>query len=84
MLFSCLAYSSTLKMEAPCFSETSVYFAGLHGVMSQKVELLLDVAVPAGDQTLSFQSVATVSLSSETMVIRISHVLYCVVYLTLL
>jgi hypothetical protein len=26
VLISCLAYASTLKMEAICFSETSVYF----------------------------------------------------------
>jgi hypothetical protein len=36
MLVSCLAYSSTRKMEVTCFSETSVDFNGL-----QKIELLL-------------------------------------------
>jgi hypothetical protein len=33
-LISCLAYSSTLKKEAICFSEMT--FTGLHGVISEK------------------------------------------------
>jgi hypothetical protein len=33
MLVSCLAYYSTLKIEATCYSETSVDFNGLHGVI---------------------------------------------------
>jgi hypothetical protein len=36
---SCLDYSSTLKMEEKCSSETSVDFQRLHGVVSQKIEL---------------------------------------------
>jgi hypothetical protein len=35
---SCLAYSSTLKVEATCSSETST-INGLHGVIPQKTEL---------------------------------------------
>jgi hypothetical protein len=38
-LFSCLAYSSTLKMETTCSSETSVIFNGLRSVISEKTEL---------------------------------------------
>jgi hypothetical protein len=34
ILVSCLAYSSTLKMEKTCF-ETSVYFNGIYGVISR-------------------------------------------------
>jgi hypothetical protein len=37
-LVYCLAYSSTLKMEAICSSETSVDLYGLQGVISQKTE----------------------------------------------
>jgi hypothetical protein len=36
---SYLAYSSTLKIEATYFSETSVDF-GLHGVISEKIEFI--------------------------------------------
>jgi hypothetical protein len=39
MLVSCHAYSSTLKMEATCSSETSVDFHDLQGVISQGIEL---------------------------------------------
>jgi hypothetical protein len=38
-LVYCLAYSSTLKMEATCYSETSVDFNGFHGVIPQKTKL---------------------------------------------
>jgi hypothetical protein len=38
MIISCLAYSSTLKLET-CSSEMSIDFQGLHGVISQKMEL---------------------------------------------
>jgi hypothetical protein len=37
MLVSCLAYSSTLKMEATYFSETSVDFQRTDGVKFQKL-----------------------------------------------
>jgi hypothetical protein len=40
-LVSCLLYSSTLKREAICYSETSVNFNGVHGVISQKTELFI-------------------------------------------
>jgi hypothetical protein len=33
-LVSCLSYFSILKMEAICFSETSVTFSGLHNIIS--------------------------------------------------
>jgi hypothetical protein len=36
MLVSSLAYSSTLKMEVICFSETPVDFQQLHGIICQK------------------------------------------------
>jgi hypothetical protein len=38
--FAFLAYSSTLKMVATSSSKTSVDFKGVHGVISQKIELL--------------------------------------------
>jgi hypothetical protein len=47
--FPCLAYSSTLKMEATCFSEIRFTFNGLHGVISQKIELFITTAVRASD-----------------------------------
>jgi hypothetical protein len=36
---ACLAYSSTLKMEATYSSETALAFNGLHSVISQKIEV---------------------------------------------
>jgi hypothetical protein len=39
MLLFCFAYSSTLKMDVACFSETSADFNRLHGVISQKIQL---------------------------------------------
>jgi hypothetical protein len=44
MLVSCLAYSSTLKMDVTSSSETSA-FNGLHGVISQKIELCRKAAL---------------------------------------
>jgi hypothetical protein len=41
MLVSCLAYSSTLKMEGTRSSETSVAFIVLEGVTFKKTELLI-------------------------------------------
>jgi hypothetical protein len=38
-LLSYLAYLSTLKIEATCYSETSVDFNGLHVTINQKTEL---------------------------------------------
>jgi hypothetical protein len=35
--FFCLAYYSTLKMEAVRFSETSVDLIGLHGILSWRI-----------------------------------------------
>jgi hypothetical protein len=37
-LVSCLAYSSTLNMEASCSSEMSVEFQRTNGVVSQKTD----------------------------------------------
>jgi hypothetical protein len=37
MLFSCLAYSSALKMEVVCSSEMLTDFTGLHVVKCQKM-----------------------------------------------
>jgi hypothetical protein len=39
-LVSCSTYSSTLKMEAICFFKLQLTFNGLHGVISQRTELL--------------------------------------------
>jgi hypothetical protein len=39
MIVSSLAYLSTLKIEATCLSETSLDFEGLHGVISQDIEI---------------------------------------------
>jgi hypothetical protein len=39
ILVSCLSYSSILKMEVTCSSETWVDYSGLHGVMSQRTRL---------------------------------------------
>jgi hypothetical protein len=41
MLVSCLAYSSTLKMEATGLLKRVVTFNGLHGHISQKIELFI-------------------------------------------
>jgi hypothetical protein len=51
MLVSCLAYSSTLKMEATCSSEMLADFNGLYGVMSQKTDLYVTNAVRTSDLT---------------------------------
>jgi hypothetical protein len=49
---SFLAYSSTLKMEVTCSSETSVStFSGLHGIISQKIELFITTAVRTSNPT---------------------------------
>jgi hypothetical protein len=45
VLISCLAYSSTLKIEVKCFSETSLTFNGIHGVISQTIEFFMSTAV---------------------------------------
>jgi outer membrane receptor for ferrienterochelin and colicin len=37
-LVSCLAYSSSLKMEASISSEMSVHFQQVHGVIFQETE----------------------------------------------
>jgi hypothetical protein len=48
MLVSCLAYFSTLKMEATFSSEISVY--GLYGVFSQKTEHFENFPVVLGHE----------------------------------
>jgi hypothetical protein len=45
ILISCFVCSSTIKMEAKCSSETSVDLKILHGVVSQKIELFIIIAV---------------------------------------
>jgi hypothetical protein len=40
-------------MEAMCFSETSVDFAGLHGVISEKIELFAVTSVRTSNPTQS-------------------------------
>jgi hypothetical protein len=47
MLVSGLVYSSTLKMEVTCSTEASVD-NGLHGIISQKMELFLSSSVLLG------------------------------------
>jgi hypothetical protein len=42
-LVYCLAYLSTLKMEAACSSERRLTFNGLQGVMSQETEFLIEL-----------------------------------------
>jgi hypothetical protein len=39
-----LAYSSILKLETACSSETSANFNGLHGVISQRIEFFKTTA----------------------------------------
>jgi hypothetical protein len=51
LMDSCLAYSSTLKMEASCSSETSLTFNGLHGIISQEIELSITTAVRTSHPT---------------------------------
>jgi hypothetical protein len=46
------AYSSVLKMEETYSSETSVFSTGLHGITSQKIELLTTAAVRTQYSTL--------------------------------
>jgi hypothetical protein len=48
------AYSSTLKMEAICSSETSVDVNGLHGVISQKIVLFITTAVRTSHSTITY------------------------------
>jgi hypothetical protein len=49
------AYYSTLKMEAACSSGTSVTFNGLHGDISQKIELFITTAVETSNPTTHVQ-----------------------------
>jgi hypothetical protein len=51
MLVSCLAYSSTLKMEVTFSSETSVDFQRLLGIISQEIELFITTAVRTTNPT---------------------------------
>jgi hypothetical protein len=43
MLVPCLAYSSTLKMEAIITSKLWLTFEALQGIISQKIELIREV-----------------------------------------
>jgi hypothetical protein len=45
MLAYCLAYPSTLNMEATCSSETSVGFQGLQCFISHKLEIFIATGV---------------------------------------
>jgi hypothetical protein len=56
MLVSSLSHSSTLMMEAICSSETLLTFTGLHGAISQKIELFL---VPQRKGLLEKQKIHT-------------------------
>jgi hypothetical protein len=48
----CLAHSSVLKMEAACYSaKLWLTFNGLHGVVSQKMELVLATAMTVSNHT---------------------------------
>jgi hypothetical protein len=47
-------YSISLKMKATSSSETWVDFNGLHGVISQKIELFITTAVRTSDATIFF------------------------------
>jgi hypothetical protein len=50
ILVSCLAYSLNPKMEVACSSETCILiFNGLHGIISQKIELHITIAVRTSD-----------------------------------
>jgi hypothetical protein len=40
-----LDYSSALKMETMCSPQTSVDFNGLHGILSQKIDLSITTTV---------------------------------------
>jgi hypothetical protein len=49
MMVSCSAYSSTLKTEVTCSTETSIYFH--HGGISQKTELFITTGVKISNAT---------------------------------
>jgi hypothetical protein len=49
MLVCCLIYSSTMKIEAICFS--GMIFKELHGFISQKTELFITTAVSTSNPT---------------------------------
>jgi hypothetical protein len=49
----CLAYTSTMKMEAKCSSETSLIFIELHDVVFQKTEFFEAVTVQTNTKTRS-------------------------------
>jgi hypothetical protein len=50
-LVSCLAYSSTLKMEAKFPLKRWLTFNSLHGVISQKIEFFITTAVRTSNPT---------------------------------
>jgi hypothetical protein len=51
LLVYCLAYSSTVKMEAIPHLKRRLTFNGLHGMLSQKIELFIIKAVRTSDST---------------------------------
>jgi hypothetical protein len=52
LLVSCLAFSSTLKMEETCSSEMSVEITGIQGVIFQKRDLFTVTTVWTSNQPL--------------------------------
>jgi hypothetical protein len=53
-LVSCLAYASTLKMEATCSSKMLANFNGLRDVIPQKVELFITTVERTSNPTHPF------------------------------
>jgi hypothetical protein len=51
MLVSCLAYSSTPKMEAICSSKRRLTLNGLHGVVSHMIGLFVTIGVRTSNPT---------------------------------
>jgi hypothetical protein len=51
MLVSCLAYFSTLKIEATCSSKTSINFSALRGVIFEKMKLFITSAARTSHPT---------------------------------
>jgi hypothetical protein len=77
MLDSYMAYSSTLKMEATLPPKRQFAFNGLHGVITQKIELFITTGVRTSTTTRSapiyVNAAGIVYLPTDTLAYKLEH-----------
>lgn len=79
---TCLAFSSTVKSEAPCYSETSCTSTALHGVTSKTTALFKVIAVRKSNPT-TITLLTNISIGSYLIAQRAYTVLtFCYCHLT--